>query len=79
MAKIGAGLLTTAITAIVLVTVLFYVYAEMIPVAQDAGDSLNGTGVPLGSFFTGSGVVFILIMAALVLVVVGAFLPGKHK
>lgn len=69
------GVLVGAIEAIILVVVLFKVYATMVPTAQSAGNELNATGVPFGNFFAGNGLVFILIMVALVLTVVGAFLP----
>lgn len=76
---LGTDILTKSILAIILLTVLFLVYAELVPEAQTAGNTLNATGVPLGSLFTGDGVVFVIIMAALLLVVVGAFLIGLKK
>jgi hypothetical protein len=76
--KITTATLNTAIIGIVLIVVLFQLYASLMPEAQSAGDSLNASGVPLGSLFTGSGIVFIIIMAALVIVVVTSFMPkGK--
>ncbi len=73
--KSKAGRLTTdtlneAILAIVLITVIFLVYADLVPEAQAAGDELNASGVPLGGLFTGTGVVFVIIMAALLIVIV---------
>lgn len=68
--------LSTAIIGIVLLVVLFQLYAALVPEAQAAGNQLNSSGVPLGSLFTSSGVVFIIIMAALVIAVVLAFMPG---
>jgi len=68
--------LSTAIIGIVLLVVLFQLYAALVPEAQSAGDALNASGVPLGSLFTSNGVVFIIIMAALVIAVVLAFMPG---
>lgn len=79
--KSKAGLSTaninSAILGIVLVVVLFQLYAVLVPEAQTAGDTLNAAGVPLGSLFTSSGVIFIIIMVALLIVVVRSFLPGK--
>ena len=75
--KLGMDSLNTAIIGIVLIVVLFQLYSALVPEAQAAGDSLNASGVPLGSLFTGSGVVFIIIMASLVVVVVRSFMPGK--
>lgn len=76
--KITTATLNTAIIGIVLIVVLFKLYASLMPEAQSAGDELNASGVPLGSLFSGSGIVFIIIMAALVIVVVTSFMPkGK--
>ncbi len=73
------NILNTAILGLVLLVVLFQLYATLVPEAQAAGDSLNAAGVPLGSLFVGSGVVFVIIMAALVILVVRSFLPGSGK
>lgn len=75
--KLAPGLLQTAILALVLLVVLFQLYAELVPEAQEAGDTLNTSGVPLGDLFAGSGVVFVIIMAALIVLVVRSFMPGK--
>lgn len=75
--KLDENMLNTAIIGIILLVVLFKLYAALVPEAQDAGDELNASGVPLGSLFTSSGMVFIIIMAALVVVVVRAFLTTK--
>jgi len=71
--------LSSAITAIVLLVVVLYLYASLVPTAQTAGNSLCNSGAPLGSLFNSSGVVFIIVMAALILAVVFAFLPGHKK
>ena len=76
-AKIQSGILQTAIMGLVLLVVLFQLYATLVPTAQTAGDALNASGVPLGSLFVGSGVVFVIIMAALVILVVKSFLSSK--
>lgn len=73
------GAIQVAILALVLLTVLFELYASLVPTAQAAGNSLNATGVPLGSLFTGGGVVFVIIMAALIIIVVQSFMPGGKK
>jgi len=78
-ASLGADTIRTAIIAIVMLVVLFKLYASLVPEAQAAGDELNATGVPLGSLFTSGGVIFIIIMVALIIVVVSAFLPKKFK
>ena len=79
MGKLSTGMLNQAILAIVLLVVLFKLYASLVPEAQAAGNELNGAGVPLGSLFTSSGVIFIIIMVALIVVVVKSFMPGSAK
>ena len=66
--------LTSAILGIVLLVVLFQLYATLVPEAQAAGDTLNASGVPLGNLFVGTGIVFVIIMAALVILVVKSFM-----
>ena len=105
------GVLNTAIIGLVLLVVLFQIYATLVPEAGAAGDSLgdaatcssaggffngtqnlclNGTSpadtaqvsfqsIPLAGLFSGTGVVFVIIMAALVILVVKSFLPGSKK
>ena len=73
--KLSTATLNTAIMAIILVVVVFKLYATLIPAAQSAGDELNASGVPFGSLFTGSGLVFIIIMVALLIVIVRSFMP----
>jgi len=77
-AKIQSGILQTAIMGLVLLVVLFQLYATLVPEAQSAGDTLNASGVPLGSLFVSSGIVFVIIMAALVILVVKSFI-GSGK
>lgn len=74
--KLKPGILNTAILGIILLVVLFELYANLIPTAQTAGDSLCNTGVPLGTLFAGTGVVFVIIMAALIILIVKAFMPS---
>lgn len=71
------GYISKWVGAIVGVVVLFYIVAQLLPEAQTAGDAINSAGLPLGSLFTGSGVVFILIMASILIAIVYAFLPKK--
>ena len=72
-----SGILNTAILSIVLLVVLFELYAELMPEAMDAGDTLNESGVPLGTLFVSGGIVFLIIMAALIILVVKSFMPGS--
>ena len=74
--NLAPGILNSAIMGLVLLVVLFQLYAELIPTAQDAGDSLCNSGAPLGGLFAGTSVVFVIIMAALIILVVKAFLPS---
>ena len=79
--KLGAlstGMLNQAIIAIVMIVVLFKLYASLVPEAQTAGDELNASGVPLGSLFSSDGIIFIIIMVALLIVIVRAIM-GKGK
>ena len=57
--------------------VLFKLGATLIPEGQTAGDELNTSGVPLGSFFASDGIVWLLIMVALLLLVVNQSMKGK--
>ena len=74
-----ANKVTESITAIILVVVLFLLFAQLVPEAQTAGNTLNKSGVPLGSLFTSNGVMILLIMVGLLLTVLKAVLPGSKK
>lgn len=70
---------TDGVTAIILVVVLFLMFAELVPEAQSAGNTLNESGVPLGTLFTGDGVMILLIMVGLLLTVLKVVLPSSKK
>lgn len=74
--KLQPSILQTAILALVLLVVLFELYADLVPEAQSAGNTLNDTDVPLGTLFASTGVVFVIIMAALIILVVKSFMPS---
>ncbi len=74
-----ASKVTESITAIILVVVLFLMFAQLVPEAQIAGNTLNSSGVPLGTLFTGNGVMILLIMVGLLLTVLKAVLPSSKK
>ena len=76
-AFIGTDMINKAILGIVLLVVLFQLYATLVPEAQTAGQALNDSGVPFGSLFLGGGVVFIIIMAAIIIVIVKSFMGGQ--
>ena len=61
--------LETGFYTLVLLVVIFKGYAVLVPEAQAAGDELNASGVPFGSLFSSNGVVFIIIMSALLLLI----------
>lgn len=77
-ANISTGMINNAIMGIVLLVVLLKLYATLVPEAQTAGDELNASGVPLGSLFTANGILFLIIMVALLIVVIRSFLKGKR-
>lgn len=62
---------------IVFLVVIFKLFASMLPEAQTAGQELNDSGVPFGTFFLPSGIVFILVMVGLFLSVLSLTLPKK--
>jgi hypothetical protein len=74
------GVVNKAIYVIIGVVLLFSLYSTLMPTAQTAGNTLNASGVPLGSLFTGNGVIFIILMVALLLTILATALPkGKGK
>jgi len=76
---ISENYITAIIIGLVLVVVLFLVLADLVPQAQTAGDTLNASGVPLGSLFASNGVIFVVIMAGVLIVVIYAFLKFKKR
>ena len=74
-----SGRVTSAVEAIILIVVLFLLFADLVPEAQAAGNELNASGVPLGTLFTGGGVVILLIMVGLLLTVLKVVMPGSRK
>ena len=113
-AKLSGKIVTAIILGLVVLVVLFNIYAEVVPEAQTAGDSMgdeircaevgcawntsalvtedcainsspegNATacpyeyGIPLSSLFSGTGVIFIIIMSMFVIFVVRSYLKQK--
>lgn len=66
----GMGNIWKYIGVFIGVTVLFLVVAELYPEAADAGDSLNESGIPLGTLFVSGGVVFVILAAAILYAVI---------
>ena len=56
---------STAVTGVIGLIVLFLVVAELYPEFTSAGDSLNASGIPLGSFFVGGGIITLLLAVAI--------------
>ena len=59
-AALSTKMLAGAIESIVLLVVILLLYSVLVPEAQTAGDTLNASGVPLGSLFASNGVVFVI-------------------
>ena len=105
--KLTTKSINTAIIAIIVIVVMFKLYAALVPEAQGAGDELTDAGrcasaggfwnvsvchevgnssapvdytaVPLGGLFSGSGIVFVILMAALMIVIVRSVMPKGGK
>jgi len=79
MASISENGISNAIKGILLVVVLLSLYAVLVPTAQTAGNTLNSSGVPFGSFFASNGVIWVIVMAALLLGTFAYFMKSKGK
>ena len=65
--------------SVILIVVLFMLYSELVPEVQTAGDTLNSTGIPLGSLFDRNGIIIILIMTGLVVTIITVALRKDKK
>lgn len=117
---ISPVVINTAIIALIVIVVLFLIYATVLPEAQTAGDSMNASNrcadvgcsfnasgspnatinddlclsgsansnitcgstksfaaLPLSGLFSGTGVVFVIVMAALIILIVKAYLKKQ--
>lgn len=61
------------------VVVLFTVVAQLYPTLVTAGDSLNASGIPLGTFFASGGLIFLLLAVGLLILIVKSFMGHTHK
>jgi predicted membrane channel-forming protein YqfA (hemolysin III family) len=77
--KLNSGVIEGMIYTVILIIILFSVAAALIPVAQTSGDTLCTSGVPLGSLFKGTGVVFYIIMGAILLLLVKSLMGSGKK
>ena len=57
--------INATVTAVIGLIVLFLVVAELYPEFTSAGDSLNESGIPLGNFFVGGGIITLLLAVGL--------------
>lgn len=73
LVNMKSGILGAAIAGIILVVLLFQVFAVLLPEFQHAGNNISATGAPLTALFSGSGIMTLLLVAALILAVVAAF------
>ena len=71
--------INTAIYSIIGIVILFKLYATLVPEAQAAGDELNATRVPLGSFFASNGIVFLLVMVGLFITILRSAMKKGSK
>lgn len=62
----------------IIIVVLFKIVASMLPTLTAAGDEINATGIGLGSLFSKTGVLWIVLLAMLFLMIVKA-LMGSRK
>ena len=74
--SIGA-LAGSVVSMLIGLVVVFLLASNLIPTAQVAGDNLSGSGIPLGSLFASSGIVFVLIAVAILLFVINSAKIGK--
>ena len=63
------GAISTALLTLVIITVIFNIYAELVPEAQQASDDAATNIGVLGSLFIGGVFFGILIMASLVITI----------
>jgi hypothetical protein len=64
---------------IVGLVLLFSVLATLIPIGQTAGNLLNVSTIPFGTFFASTGIVWIAIMAGVLIVVIKQALSKSKK
>jgi len=58
---------------------LLKVVAELLPEGQSAGDALNATGAPLGTFFQSDGLIWLLVMIGILIGSIALFIKSKSK
>ena len=68
--KFNNAAIEGAIYGILLLIVLFKLFASLIPQGQAAGNELNSSGVPFGSLFAADGIVWLIVMIGLLVLVI---------
>ena len=69
--------LNKIINLLVLGTVALLLLANLLPEMQTAGTNVSNTGAPLSGLFASQGVLFVVIMAAFLVMFVRAFMGKK--
>jgi len=88
MATLG-GKVDKAILGIIGLVVLFKLYAVLVPEAQTAGTELvevgygndtsaNVSSIPLAGLFSANGIVFLIIMVALLTTIISSFMKKNN-
>lgn len=77
--KLAEATIEQYIMVFILIVLLFKVIASLLPEAQSAGDELQASGAPLGDLFSSEGVVWIIVMAAILILLVRSFLKKGRK
>ncbi len=67
------------ISGVIFIIVIIFIFASIVPEAQNAGNKLNGTGASLGSLFAEQGIFIILLIVGLLLIILNGFLPNSEK
>ena len=73
----GTSVINKWTYGIIGVVILFAVLAALIPQLTTSGDSLNSSGIGLGSFFATGGVLYTIIGAAVLILVIKFFMGGR--
>jgi hypothetical protein len=74
------GILVGIIVIVVLLVVIFSVLSSLYPTLKTAGDTLCSSGAPLASLFSGSGVIVLVLFAAVligIIIVVLSLIKAK--
>lgn len=62
------------LTSVIGLIVMFLIVAELYPEFSTAGNSLNDSGIPLGSFFVGGGIIALLLAVGIFYKAYNAFM-----